>query len=288
MSYPLRQLAIILFLTASLHCLRAVPGANVPWITYEAENMTNSGGTVIGPPVQVADLSATVTNGIEIEASGGKAVKLTGTGQYVEFTNQATANAIVMRYSVPDTANGAGSNSTISLYLNEVFVQKLPVTSQYSWRYGNYTFTNNPGDGKPRNFFDEVRASGLTINAGDRVRIQKDADDMATYCVIDLVDLENVAPALTAPANSLSITSYGAVGDGVTDCTIALSNCIKAASSQGKTVWMPAGTYVITNSISLPRHDDPGCRHVVHSPPRERGHLQHDSDQSAHAQWRGK
>jgi hypothetical protein len=189
-----------------------------------------------------------------MEASGGRAVTLTAMGQYVEFTAQSNANAIVVRYCVPDTANGAGTNSTISLYQNGTFVQKLPVTSQYSWRYGAYPFSNSPANGQPRNFFDEVRLNELTINAGDTVRIEKDADDTAAYCVIDLVDLENISNPLAVPANSLSITdpSYGAVGDGVTDCTTALQNCIYAATSQGKTVWMPAGTYVITGSINLP------------------------------------
>ena len=125
MSYPLRQLAIIIFLGSSLHSLQASPGANVPWITYEAENMTNSGGTLIGPPVQVVDLNTSVSNTIQMEASGGQAVELTGTGQYVELTAQAAANAIVVRYCVPDTANGAGTNYTISLYANEVFVQNF-------------------------------------------------------------------------------------------------------------------------------------------------------------------
>lgn len=252
MSYTLRQLAIITFLSGSLHSIQADPGANVPWAAYEAENMTNSGGTIIGPPAQFWGIYAFVVNTIEMEASGGKAVEFTGTGQYVELTAQAAANAIVVRYCVPDSPDGVGTDSTISLYQNGTFVQKLPVTSKYSWRYGNYTFSNKPGDGNPRNFFDEVRLNGLTINAGDKVRIQKDADDAAAYCVIDLVDLENIASPLTAPANSLSITSYGAVADGVTDCTTALRNCISAAQTLGKTVWMPAGTYIITGSINLP------------------------------------
>jgi hypothetical protein len=250
MSCPLRQLATILFLTASLHSLQAAPGANVPWVTYEAENMTNGSGTLIGPPVQVANLSATVSNTIQMEASGGQAVKLTGPGQYVELTAQSNANAIVVRYSVPDTANGAGTNSTLSLYTNGIFVQKLPVTSQYSWRYGAYPFSNTPSQGSPRNFFDEVRLSGLTINAGDTVRLQENADDTAAYYVIDLVNLENVAAPLTAPGNSLSITGYGADTNGVADSTVALQNCINAAG--GKTVWMPPGTYLITGSINLP------------------------------------
>src|SRR5271170_464151 len=116
MSISLRQPAVILLLAASLHSLRAGPGANVPWVTYEAESMTNNGGTIIGPPAQVVDLNAAVSNTIQMEASGGQAVELTGTGQYVELTAQAAANAIVVRYCVPDTTNGVGTNSTISLY----------------------------------------------------------------------------------------------------------------------------------------------------------------------------
>ena len=134
MSNPLRLLIAVLFLGASLYSLAASTGANVPWTTYEAENMTINGGSIIGPPTQVASLTATVTNSIPMEASGGETVMLTGTGQYVEFTAQAAANAIVVRYCVPDTTSGGGTNSTISLYVNTNFVQKLPVTSQYSWQ----------------------------------------------------------------------------------------------------------------------------------------------------------
>ncbi len=252
MSYLSRLLAIIVFLGTSLQVLRAAPGANVPWTTYEAENMTINGGTVIGPPTQVASRNAAVLNTIQMEASGGQAVALTGTGQYVEFTARSNANAIVVRYCVPDTTDGTGTNSTISLYLNTNFVQKLPVTSQYSWRYGAYPFSNNPDSGSPRNFFDEVRLIGLTLHAGDKVRLEKDADDTAAYEVIDLVDLENVAAPLAAPPNSLSITSYGADTNGVNDSTAALQNCINAAG--GKTVWVPPGTYLITGTINLPSH----------------------------------
>lgn len=259
MSSWLRQFAIILFLGASLRPLQAAPGANVPWLTYEAEDMTNNGGTLIGPPAQVVDINAGVSNSIEMEASGGQAIKLTGAGQYVEFTARSNANGLVLRYCVPDTANGTGTNYTISLYTNGIFVQKLPVTSVYSWRYGSYSngtpaFSNNPGDGTPRNFFDEVRLNGLAINAGDTVRIEEDADDTAAFYILDLIDLENVAGPLTAPPGSLSIIDppYNAVGDGVTDCSTALQNCILDASSGGKTVWIPAGTYVISKFIGFP------------------------------------
>ena len=222
----------MLFLGASLHSSQASSGANVPWKTYEAVNITINGGTIIGPPEQVANINAGITDTIQMEASGGQAVELTGTGQYVELTAQAPANSIVVRYCVPDTATGGGTNYTISLYTNGIFAQKLQVTSQYSWLYGSYPFVNTPGSGSPRNFFDEVRLTGLTINPGDTVRIQEDIDDTAAFYVIDLVDLENVAPPLTAPANSLDVTSapYNADTNGVIDATAAIQSCVNTAA----------------------------------------------------------
>ncbi len=139
-------------------------------------------------------------NLVEAESSGRKCVRLSATGQYVEFTAATAANALVVRYSVPDSPDGAGIDSTISLYRNGVFAQKLPVTSKYSWLYGAYPFSNVP-KAAPRNFYDEVRQKDVPIAAGDKIRIQKDTTDTAgSYCIIDLVDLEHVAPPLSKPA----------------------------------------------------------------------------------------
>src|SRR5579859_332817 len=82
-------------------------GANVPWITYEAENMANT-GTVLGPSY--------AGNNVASESSGRQCVQLSTNGAYVQFTAQTNATAIVVRYSVPDTANGVGTNYTLSLY----------------------------------------------------------------------------------------------------------------------------------------------------------------------------
>ena len=218
-------------------------GATVPWVTYEAEDMTNT-GTVMGPKFE--------PNVVEAESSGRRCVKLSATGQYMQFTAKAAANSMVVRYSVPDTANGVGADYTLSLYINKAFAGKLPLTSRYSWLYGKFPFNNDPSTGSPRNFYDEVRTNGLSINPGDLVRLQKDGADTAISYVVDLVELENVSAPLKQPANSISIKNHGAGGRGITDDTTPLNSCIKAALSKGKSVWLPPGTYKISGNIVLP------------------------------------
>src|SRR6266436_1175541 len=202
------RLPFILSLVISLNSALAFSGATVPWTTYEAENMTNN-GTILGPSY--------TGNNVASESSGRKCVQLSSTGQYVQFTAQTNATAIVVRYSVPDTANGVGTNYTLSLYTNGIFAAKLPVTSVYSWLYGGYSFNNNPGSGSPRNFFDEVRTNGWSINPGDVIKLQKDSTDTAANYVIDLVEMENIPPAVSQPGGSASVISSGAVGDGSHD-----------------------------------------------------------------------
>jgi len=244
-SHPGLLLAVLTCLSGSLCPAQSFRGADIPWTTYEAEDMKTSGeklGPKYGPYL------------VETESSGQKCVQLAAPGQYVEFTAKAAANALVVRYSLPDAPGGGGIDSTLSLYLNGKLVQKLPVTSRYSWLYGKYPFTNDPKAGRPRNFYDEVRLKDLNLGPGDVVRLQRDDKDAATYCIIDLVDLENISPPLTAPPNSLSITDsrFGADNTGKSDDTAALRKCISAAKIEGKTVWLPAGTFKIAGDIDVP------------------------------------
>ena len=241
--------AVALFISAAaLLSAQAQPGANVPWTTYEAEAMAINGGTVLGPPPRAADKNVTVTNTVEAESSGRQCVKLSAAGQYVEFAAQQPANSLVVRYSVPDTADGTGADYTLSLYLNGNFAQKIPVTSKYSWLYGAYPFSNNPKDGRARDYYDEARLMNLFIRPGDRVRLQVDPGDTAPYYVVDLVDLENIGPPLKQPAGSRSVLYWGALGNGTNDDTTAIQKCV----ARGGLVWFPSGNYLVTNDITVP------------------------------------
>src|SRR5260370_737039 len=61
---------------------------------------------------------------------------------------------------------------------------------------------------------------------------------------------------LPPSANSLSITSYGADPTGAADSSNAFSQAISAAQAQGRTVWIPSGTFqvnqhIIVNNVTI-------------------------------------
>jgi hypothetical protein len=217
-------------------------GADTPWTTYEAEAMKTN-GVVLGPKY-AAHL-------LETESSGQKCVRLMDVGGFVEFAAEADANALVVRFSLPDSKDGGGVDSSLTLFINGKEARTLALTSHYSRIYGAYPFSNTPADGIPRNFYDEIRIKDLPIAKSDVIRLQKNTAD-GYYCIIDLVDLENVPASLAAPANALSVLDFGAGGKGVTDDTAALRQCVAAAQQQGRVIWVPAGDYRLTGEILVP------------------------------------
>ncbi|MFL5728099.1 MAG: glycosyl hydrolase family 28-related protein [Cytophagaceae bacterium] len=220
-------------------------GADIPWTTYEAENMKTN-GTVMGPkygPFLV-----------ETESSGQKCVKLNSKKQYVEFKSTKKANSIVVRFSLPDSEKGNGASATIGIYKNGKLINHLGISSRYTMLYGNYPFSNDPKAGKPRNFYDEIRMKDIQINEGDMIKIQRDDQkgNTAAFCIIDLVDLENIAAPLNAPENSLSVTDKSFMDENFSgDYTNAFKKCIAKAGETKKTVWIPAGTYKITGTLDV-------------------------------------
>jgi hypothetical protein len=216
-------------------------GADLPWTTHEAEAMRTT-GTALGPNYQPYQ--------VETESSGERCVRLAA-AQSLEFTSAAAANSLVIRYSLPDADTGGGVETSLVLSVNGKPVRMLALTSRYAHLYGNYPFTNDPGAGKHRDFYDEVRATDLDIPKGSKVRLEKRAVG-AAWCIIDLVDLENVLPPRAEPPSALSVVDYGARGDSVTDATEALRACIAAARKSGRPVWVPAGRYVLTGDIVVP------------------------------------
>lgn len=217
----------------------AAAGATLPYVELEAENASTN-GTIIGPDRTRFTLAG--------ESQGRRAVTLSATGQYVQFTLPSAANSMVIRYSMPDNAGGTGLTAPLSLYINGVRQTDLSLTSKYAWVYGAYPYDNNPGGGNAHRFYDESRFVLPSMAAGTTVRLQKDSTSTAASYTIDFADFEQIPAAITQPSGSVSVVSNGADPNGVNDSTAAIQNTINANAS----TWIPAGTYKVTGHITVP------------------------------------
>lgn len=189
---------------------------------------------------------------LETEASGQRAVKLARAGELVEFSAPIAADSLVVRFHLPDAPTGGGVESSVELVVNDKVTRTLALHSRNMWLYGSYPFSNDPAQGKPRNFYDELQLKDVGIAAGDRVILRKVADD-GVPCVIDLVDLEAIPASVAPPVRALSVLDHGAVADGKTDATAALRRAVAAAvKNGGGIVWVPAGDYLLTGDIVVP------------------------------------
>ncbi len=221
-------------------------GARVPFTEYSAVGSATN-GTVIGPSYNLYTLPA--------EAVGRTAVTLSGAGQYVDFTLARPANAVDLRYSIPDSADGTGMTTPLHVIVDGRAAPDLTLTSKYTWFYGSYPFTNNPADLHGHHMYDDVRTMfGRTLPAGTHVRFS--IANPAVPVTIDVADFQQVAPPAPQPRGSISVLSYGADPTGATDSTTAIQNAINAGSAEGKAVYIPPGDFTVTahlivNNVTL-------------------------------------
>ncbi|MFC3505679.1 glycosyl hydrolase family 28-related protein [Micromonospora krabiensis] len=247
--------------------LVAGKGARVGFLEQEAENAVTD-GEVIGPDRTAYTLPS--------EASGRRAVKLLP-GRHVEFTLPAAANAITVRYSIPDAPSGGGITAPLDVAVNGKRVRTMTLTSEYAWLYNQYPFSNDPGADllhpdwwitecscvpaattpfptiqkpfRPSHFYDEQRLLlGRTYRAGDRIRLTAPAGTTAAWTVIDLLDSELVAPPRVRLL-AANVLAFGADPTGRRDSAPAIERAIAFAKRTGLDVYLPPGTFQVNRHI---------------------------------------
>jgi hypothetical protein len=242
-------------------------GASVNFLEQEAENASTN-GVVIGPDRTAYTLPA--------EASGRKAVKLTP-GQHVEFVLPSEANAITVRYSIPDAPGGGGITAPLDVTVNGKAKKTMTLTSEFSWLYNQYPFSNDPNADlthadwwvtecacvpafttpapvfskpfRPMRFYDEQRLLlGRKHQAGDIVRLTVPAGSNAAWTIIDLLDSELVgAPHFRLIA--ANVLAFGADPLGRRDSADAFDKAIAFAKRFNLKVYVPPGTYQVNRHI---------------------------------------
>jgi hypothetical protein len=226
-------------------------GSPVEFVEYEAENaVTNA--RIVGPDRTFTTLAS--------EASGRRAVLLEGKRDYVEFTLSAPANALTLRYALPDGFEGKPVDAKLRVYAQGKRIADLAVTSRYCYYYGGYPFTNNPADGNGHHFFDHARILlDNVLPTGTVVRLMSGPVNAASWYAIDLVDFEMVPAPLRRPSRSLSVVDFGADPNGELDAREAFSKAIAAASSSGRPLWVPPGHFRLDGHVQVDRVEIAGA-----------------------------
>ena len=257
-------------------------GASVNFAEQEAENAVHTGDPLnasatgdiasYDPDRRGTEQRAAYT--LSAEASGRDAVRL-DPGEYVEFTLTRDANAITVRYSIPDAPQGGGIRSPLQVSVDGKRAQEMTLTSEYAWLYADYPFSNDPNSDwlhpdwwrpptetqekphRPNHFYDEQRLLlGRTYRAGDTVRLTVPAGAPADWTVIDLLDYELVAKPRAKPPHAIAVTRFGADRTGIEDSSDAFDAAIaqakRDAARHGRrraVVWIPKGTFKVTRRI---------------------------------------
>jgi hypothetical protein len=225
-------------------------GATLPFVEYEAENAATN-GRIVGPDRTFGTLAA--------EASGRSAVVLQGPDDFVEFTLSQPANALVVRYALPDGTDGKTVDATLSVYALGDRIADLAVTSKYCCYYGRYPFTKHAADGDGHHFFDHARILlDKVLPAGTVVGLKRGAGTEA-WCAIDLVDFEMVPPPHRRPSRSLSVADFGADSSGKLDARGSFSKAIAAASRSGRPLWVPRGHFRLDGHVMVNRVEIAGA-----------------------------
>jgi len=223
-------------------------GAKLGYTTYEAEQSELKNGVVKNASSSEAE-RATAR-----EASGQVYVDLP-TNASVSFIAQADANAVTIRYTVPD-----GESGKVEVKVNNTVIGTLDLSSKSNWQYlDNYTYHPNDdikvhdtpaADRLARFQFDEVSQlfKDAHINKGDTVTI---TNLDSTPVGIDLIDLEKASDAIRQPENSVSITDFGAIANDGSDDYQAFMAAIESAKASKKSVYIPEGQFDFSRPISL-------------------------------------
>ena len=217
-------------------------GASVPYTRYEAEEASRSDGTTLE---RSDDLESTA-----IEASGQSYVALNNKNSSVDFTATAAANALDLRFTLPDHTSGR-----VDVRVNNETVATLDLSSESAWQYvGGSSVYDESGAGLRARFrFDEVHTLlGRQVQKGDHIQIVKVGDDQNSYG-IDFIELEQAASAIERPEGAVSIADYNNArpGDGVADDAALAAAMDAAANTASKTVYIPAGTWEFSGKIGI-------------------------------------
>jgi hypothetical protein len=218
-------------------------GCRWEWNGSHGLHITGSWGNGTGSGGMQLDASSTDRN-------GGHGVLIDATGNApVSITNLTT------RRDGRNGGSGGGGFSGLAVVGATMPVVGNTITC-YPGVDDDGTGTNSPQYGALLSGSTSIQLDGLYLHAA-----QEGLHDDGTNTAVTLGSSVTVASGpTTAPARNvrpigagwLNVKAFGAKGDGITDDTAALQAAITAGGAAHTTVYVPPGTYMVSDPIVIP------------------------------------
>ena len=216
-------------------------GAKMPYTTHEAENASVENGATIQ---QSTDMESTA-----VEATDQTYVELPKKDAAVTFNVTEPANALNVRYTIPDGASGQ-----LDVQVNGSSVGNLDLSSHSAWQYlkGDHEYDQAIDGSSARFRFDETRLllKDIQLKSGDKISLVKKKDDNIPYG-IDFIELEQAPAPVAQSENSISIVDKGASANDDSDDTAALLAAVEEAKASGKSVYIPEGRFNFDKQVNI-------------------------------------
>lgn len=216
-------------------------GAKMPYTSHEAENATLENGATIQ---QSKDMESTA-----VEATNQTYVELPKKDAAVTFNVTEPANALNVRYTIPD-----GSSGQLDVQVNGSSVGNLDLSSHSAWQYlkGDQEYDQAIDGSSARFRFDETRLllKDIQLKSGDKISLVKKKDDNVPYG-IDFIELEQAPAPVAQGENSISIVDKGASANDDSDDTAALLAAVEEAKASGKSVYIPEGRFNFDKQVNI-------------------------------------
>jgi len=216
-------------------------GAKMPYTTHEAENASVENGATIQ---QSTDMESTA-----VEATNQTYVELPKKEAAVTFNVTEPANALNVRYTIPDGASGQ-----LDVQVNGSSVGNLDLSSHSAWQYlkGDHEYDQAIDGSSARFRFDETRLllKDIQLKSGDKISLVKKKDDNVPYG-IDFIELEQAPAPVAQGENSISIVDKGASANDDSDDTAALLAAVEEAKASGKSVYIPEGRFNFDKQVNI-------------------------------------
>ena len=216
-------------------------GAKMPYTTHEVENASVENGATIQ---QSTDMESTA-----VEATNQTYVELPKKDAAVTFNVTEPANALNVRYTIPDGVSGQ-----LDVQVNGSSVGNLDLSSHSAWQYlkGDQEYDQAIDGSSARFRFDETRLllKDIQLKSGDKISLVKKKDDNVPYG-IDFIELEQAPAPVAQGENSISIVDKGASANDDGDDTAALLAAVEEAKASGKSVYIPEGRFNFDKQVNI-------------------------------------